>query len=303
MNKYLMESRTFENNDRGICDKTADMVINSAGYYMEEDIAKIAPMILDRPNGRFDYLFCHVAQGQIDLNIDNQHFAVQKGFFIIPPNTPHRYTNEKVRGTYEIYWVHFTGARVQEVIAELGLDKQYSYSTGNVDEIPTSIETLVRELTFKLPQYEYVVNSLFTYTLALEARRFHQMEARDVVVDVRMQKALEYICLYFRDSITVKQLAVVSQLSVSRFSALFKKTFGLFPLQYITYYRIKRACELLRNTEYSVTQIAEMTGFEDPLYLSRVFKKETGISPTQYRSKMNPDIFQRHLPGSEFIKS
>ena len=299
MGKYLVESRILRNNDRGIRDTSADLIINTAGYYMEDDTSKIAPTLLNRPEGRLDYLFCYVAQGQIDLSIADMTRSVHEGFFIIPPNTPHRYTNENMNGAYEIYWVHFTGAKAGDLLAGLGLDAQYSYGTGKIDEIPTSIETLVRELTFKLPEYETVINSIFSYSLALVARRVHTLDTQGstVAVDARIQKAMEYISLYFRESISVGQLAEISQLSVSRFSALFKQTYGLFPLQYILYYRIKRCCELLRNTEYSITQIAGLCGFDDPLYLSRVFKKEVGVSPTQYRSKINPDVFEHRIPG------
>lgn len=273
---------------------------------MEEDIAKIAPMILDRPNGRFDYLFCYVVQGEIDLVIENQHFSVREGCFILPPNTPHRYTNQVQKMPYEMYWVHFTGSQADEIVKRLGLNGKYNMSLGKMDEITSSIETIVREMTFKMPQYESIIESILLYTLAHVSRRntANSTKKDAAAVDSRMQKAMEYICLYFRDSITVKQLADSSQLSVSRFSALFKQTFGLFPLQYILYYRIKRACELLKNTEYSITQIAELCGFDDPLYFSRVFKKEMNMCPSQYRSQVNSDVFKHSvLIGKNDIKN
>jgi len=291
--KFLVKSRSFENNDRGAHDTSAELIINTAGYYKEDDIRKIAPMILDRPQGRADYLFCFIAQGPVDLEIGDKTISVNEGCFIIPPNTPHRYTNEKLQGAFELYWVHFTGSGAGELLHELFLDRQFTYQTGNIEEVSSSIQTLVRELTFKLPNHERVTISLFTYMLSLLSRRYQTMnqESQPAALDVRMQRALEHIELFFQNNITVKQLADMSHLSVSRFSALFKKTFDLFPLQYITRFRIKKSCELLRNTEDAVGQIAELSGFEDPLYFSRVFKKEMGISPTQYRSCINPDIF------------
>jgi len=293
MYKFLVESRTFENNDRGVCDMSGNLIINEVGYYKEDDIHGVEPMLLDRPKGRLDYLFCFIAQGPVDLTVGDKRILVNEGCFIIPPNTPHRYTNENLKNAFELYWVHFTGLDSAALLKNLGLDKQYTYHTGVVEEVGSSIETLVRELTFKRPNYELITNTLFTYAIALVSRRYQLLVTKDEQpgMDARMQRALEHICLYFRENITVKQLAEMSQLSISRFSALFKKTFDLFPLQYITRYRIKRACELLRNTEYSITQIAEQSGFDDPLYFSRVFKKEIGISPSQYRAKIDPGIF------------
>ena len=75
---------------------------------------------------------------------------------------------------------------------------------------------------------------------------------------------------------------------------LFKKEVGVSPLEYMTALRMKSAETLLTamwTNEYSVTEIAQMCGFADALYFSRVFKKHFGCSPSNYaaqKSKMHP---------------
>ena len=54
---------------------------------------------------------------------------------------------------------------------------------------------------------------------------------------------------------------------------------------YITLYRIQKAKELLRDFQNKVYDVAYQTGFNDARYFSQVFKKETGLTPTQYREK------------------
>ncbi len=72
---------------------------------------------------------------------------------------------------------------------------------------------------------------------------------------------------------------------------LFKKEVGLTPLEYLTAARMSRAREIMlsgmtnRFSKYTVSQIAEMCGFAEPLYFSRVFKKYYGLSPTEYIEK------------------
>ena len=70
---------------------------------------------------------------------------------------------------------------------------------------------------------------------------------------------------------------------------LFKKEMGLSPLEYMTDLRMKTAEKLLTamwTNEYTVSEIAQMCGYEDALYFSRVFKKYYGCSPSNYTKKL-----------------
>ena len=61
------------------------------------------------------------------------------------------------------------------------------------------------------------------------------------------------------------------------------------PLQYILSLRISNAQSLLETTKYNVTEIASIVGYENPLYFSRIFKKQVGLSPSEYRGKKHID--------------
>ena len=67
---------------------------------------------------------------------------------------------------------------------------------------------------------------------------------------------------------------------------------GISPAQYILSLRIMNAQNLLERGVYNIREVAEVVGYENPLYFSRVFKKEVGMSPTEYRknqlSQANP---------------
>lgn len=57
-------------------------------------------------------------------------------------------------------------------------------------------------------------------------------------------------------------------------------------MQYILSKRICNAEALLQNTQYNITEIAQIVGYENPLYFSRLFKKIKGISPSEYRKNI-----------------
>ena len=214
---------------------------------------------------------------------------------MVPPHVSFQYHSEPIDDCFEIYWIHFSGSHAGRYLEDCGLSGSYFYPTRRMEELIVSIQTMTRELTFRQPNFENVTQSQLMYVLALTSRYYVSDKYATKNIDSRMQKVMEYIYLWYAKDLSLNELAEVASLSVSRFSSLFKQTFGLYPLQYIINYRIKRACDLLRHTEYSITTIAEMVGFEDPLYFSRVFKKQMNVNPTLYRQKMNPELFVINL--------
>lgn len=76
-------------------------------------------------------------------------------------------------------------------------------------------------------------------------------------------------------------------LSRTVFYRKLKSITGLTPVEFIREIRLKRALQLMENNSYTVAQIAYMTGFGDPNYFGRCFKKKTGMSPTEYKDKHN----------------
>lgn len=75
-------------------------------------------------------------------------------------------------------------------------------------------------------------------------------------------------------------------ISTNWFIRNFKQYMKISPAQYILSLRMVNAQSLLENTEYNIGEIAEIIGYDNPLYFSRVFKKEYGVSPAQYRKNL-----------------
>ena len=92
-----------------------------------------------------------------------------------------------------------------------------------------------------------------------------------------------YIDTHLREHLTLERIAADSRMSVSKLKALFRAHNGRGAIAYITERRIALAGELLCTSSYSCTQIAELLGFGTVHYFSRVFRKATGMSPSEYR--------------------
>ena len=81
---------------------------------------------------------------------------------------------------------------------------------------------------------------------------------------------------------------LVRELAVSR-SVFFKKLktlTGLAPIEFIKEMRIKRATQLIETGEFNMTQISYMVGINDPRYVSKCFKAQVGMKPTEYRDRV-----------------
>jgi len=88
---------------------------------------------------------------------------------------------------------------------------------------------------------------------------------------------------------TVHSLAKESTLAKSAFSERFRVLVGQPPLEYLTGYRMQRACELLWTTEHDIKEIALRVGYESASSFSTAFKRQIGRSPAEYRKLAPPD--------------
>jgi two-component system response regulator YesN len=97
-----------------------------------------------------------------------------------------------------------------------------------------------------------------------------------------VMKAAQYIQQYYRQDISLQSISHYVHLSKNYFANLFKKEIGESFLEYLTRIRIEKAKELLKS-DLKATDVGSLVGIQDPKYFSKVFKKITGVSPSEYR--------------------
>lgn len=100
-----------------------------------------------------------------------------------------------------------------------------------------------------------------------------------------VQKAADYIKLNYFEKISIKEIADQLYLSPNYLSELFKKHTGKTISEYLTEYRLEKACQLLDHAEYRVGDVSGMVGIHDGRYFSNMFKKKYGMTPTEYRNR------------------
>lgn len=99
-----------------------------------------------------------------------------------------------------------------------------------------------------------------------------------------IKDSILYIRNHYDQPFDREQLAKKVSLSASYFSIVFKKYTGCSPVQYVTRVRLDKAKQLLRESALTISEVAYAVGFRDPLYFTRVFTHQVGVSPREYRT-------------------
>lgn len=98
----------------------------------------------------------------------------------------------------------------------------------------------------------------------------------------RLYPVLTYIHRHYDDTITNEKLAEICGLSVTHFRRIFKEQLHKSPMEYLTDLRINWALKLLKTRMFSVSEVGDLVGFPDVYYFSKIIKKHTGKTPTEY---------------------
>ena len=146
---------------------------------------------------------------------------------------------------------------------------------------------IINESILKNPHYELIAKGLLFELLATLAREDFESKRKSDVIKHNPDAFLQVIEKITKNpQISNEECAKDCFLSVSQFIRVFKKKFNITPHQYKLNILINLAKDLLTNSDLSLTEIAKNLGFDaETLYFNTLFKKQTGMSPTEFRNK------------------
>jgi YesN/AraC family two-component response regulator len=103
-------------------------------------------------------------------------------------------------------------------------------------------------------------------------------------VTSRLQAAVAHVAKHYLRPIPESEVAHLCNMSPSRFCREFKAAFDVTFVEYLATYRMTQAKRLLANPSMPVADVAAAVGFNDPSYFTRVFRRQEGVSPSEYRA-------------------
>lgn len=125
------------------------------------------------------------------------------------------------------------------------------------------------------------LNSLLEDVAIRIAAKVNSFNNRSIKLILR--KAIDYIQEHYSEPVTLNEVAENIYVSTFYISRMFKKELGKSFVDYLNDVRIEKAKELLKDIKYKTYEVAEIVGISDPHYFSKLFKKYSGMTPSEYR--------------------
>lgn len=232
-------------------------------------------------------IYCIEGQGWYEVDGKRYHASANQ-YFILPAGHPHVYASEN-DNPWTIYWLHFKGSQANV------------YAGGALEpaDVKPSIRSRISdrinifEEIFATLEYGYGRENLrYASTLLhhyLGSMRYLQQfrnagTQRPPTDNGIIATVIRYMHENLEQRLTLAQLSQFTGYSPSYFSGIFKRQTGHSPLNYFMLMKMKKVCELLYSTDMKINQICYKVGIDDSYYLSRMFSKFMGVSPTEYRN-------------------
>lgn len=271
---YAINKNNNPFNAGSIASNEYPLIVNCAGRLVTEN-----PFATDNVGGREDYYLLYIERGKLDVILNGCTYTAESGCAVIfPPRYRYRYTFSG-ESTLSYLWVHFTGSYAGRFLDECGFGELPCMLRSVPDsKISSDFEKLFHVFSVCEPLQRHKLSCrLEEILLGVASRKIGMGGARN------LSKSLEYIHIYYNKDLKIPDLAKMEFLSNSRYITVFKNHMGMTPSDYIIHLRINVACDLLKNHDMSVKEVAARVGYDNPHFFGKIFKKKIGVSPKDYK--------------------
>lgn len=234
------------------------------------------------------YLIC---DGEGWLKIGDSEFRPKPGqWFLMPHGVKQSYSYTS-GPRYTKYWCHFTARIGDRNLFDLIQTPLYVDTKNDSEAIRLFRELLDSDAAASISG-PLLVKSAMLRLVAYYIE--HAVSSEDSLHRSTEPEPLEQVISYiqssYRHNLTITDLAEKAHLHPNYFIRVFKRQFGISPIQYIKKRRLEEAKLLLVTTNLPLSEIGDRIGISDISYLSRIFKESTGFSPTAYRMTFNSHL-------------
>jgi AraC-like DNA-binding protein len=231
------------------------------------------------------------------------HESISMGdVFVIPPGHPHGYEVEENQGVQVInvlfdfdalsinfrdmvkipgFHTLFSVKNANRFEPHLKLDaKDLAHVNAIIEEIEEAQESLV-------PGCDFCCETKLRELILFLSRRYSNVVTQTGNKNMlKLGELISYMEKHYKEDLRFEGLAEAAHLAPTTLRRLFNESFACSPMVYLQQLRVKKAMLMLADPAKSVSDIAFEVGFNDSGYFTRVFKKEVGETPREFRSRI-----------------
>lgn len=266
----LIKKFSFQNDN--------DVFIHNIGYNNFDFIKPIKWM-----HSQSGYTIHYVLKGSGTLFIGGRQFHItEKQLFFISPNEEHMYYPDD-DNKWKYIWFFFSGNKAGRIGEEMG------FSLGTPVRGAKDSERIEAALTQMMSDAENgVINqhsakaAFYTLVGSLSAPESGEQFAKSCAAEAAQFLENNFV----RSDFTVETLCSLLYVSHSALCKGFREEYGITPLKYLIQLRMTHASKLLSESDISVKDIANLSGYKDDVHFMKTFKKYYGITATEYRQQI-----------------
>ncbi len=277
-------------------DSTFGLNILSIGYNIHPinmpypDLSHPENYHLDWEKGRslaeYQIIYISKGEGYFEANGQKPQLIEAGTIILIYPGVWHRY-RPKENTSWEEYWIGFTGNYARHLleqecfsprnpIIKIGFNNEFILAFSKLIEVvEKNTDTLKKLSAFLLIQ---ILGIVYASVLLLNQKR---TKKEDLIHEI-----LNYIHENWNRKIDFEKLAKSYNVSYIWFRKSFKEVLDTSPNQYQLMLKIRKAVEMIRETNFTLSEIAYQSGFESEFYFSRIFKQKMNYNASELRKKV-----------------
>ncbi|MGC6584286.1 helix-turn-helix domain-containing protein [Paenibacillus sp. Dod16] len=223
-----------------------------------------------------------VREGKVRYEINGEDIiAEQEDVLYIPQSTRRSGGNWKDT-SHQKHTILFTLDRQEPTgIPFLDAGRFMKFNLSHIQYVYRRCERLYEEMRGGKSYRTMICQGIMQELIGMLAR---ELEKNELAPSKRnyADTIKSYLLEHYREPIEIDRLAKLIHRSPSYAAALFKEVYGLSPIRYMHQLRVLEACSLLLHSDMTIAHIAHYLGYYDTSYFYRMFKKHTGLSPSDY---------------------
>lgn len=235
---------------------------------------------------RQEFVIHYIEEGEGFFMLDNKKVELKAGDgFILRKGMVPKYGTRK-ENPWKYYWVGVSGEKALEYLMRSSVLNSFGFTYPDSSQSPAIIKDICE---ISMNETEYLSSDLkklaklydLTYDLIASFPSDHS--EKNLQLAFPLQDAILFMNEHYNEKIAITEISAHANISRSYLYKLFMRYTFQTPQSYLINLRLFKASILLKNTPQTVKEIALQVGYSDPFVFSHAFKKNYGVSPSEYR--------------------